>query len=165
MIHFDGANVSECRKYDLLTFCEIIFGGPTGGPSGGLRSQVSGLRSQVSGLRPHVLGFRSQVSGLRSQVPGLRSQVFGLRSQVSGLRSLGVFGVSLGLFGCLRGVYKVHRRSLGDGSGNPEVLGFLQPHRPSPRNLLDHDLSAWFLTPLMIGEKHLHALTHKGSAD
>ena len=25
MINFDGANVSECRKYDLLTFCEIIF--------------------------------------------------------------------------------------------------------------------------------------------
>ena len=40
MIHFDGANVSGCRKYDVLTFCENIFGGPTGGPTGGLRSQV-----------------------------------------------------------------------------------------------------------------------------
>ena len=103
----------------------------------GLRSQFSGLRSQVSGLRSQVSGLRSQVSGLRSQVPGLRSQVFGLRSQVSGLRSLGVFGVSLGLCGCLRGVYRVHRRSLGNGSGNPEVPTFLQPHRPSPINLLD----------------------------
>ena len=46
MFHFDGANVSECRKYDLLTFCEIIFGGPTGGPFGDLRVQVSGVRSQ-----------------------------------------------------------------------------------------------------------------------
>ena len=26
MINFDGANVSECRKYDLFAFCEIIFG-------------------------------------------------------------------------------------------------------------------------------------------
>ena len=144
MIHFDGANVSECRKYDLLTFCEMIFGGPTGVQLevSGLRSQVSDLRSQVSVLRSQVSGLRSQVSGLRSPVPGLRSQVFGLRSQVSGLRSLGVFGVSLGLFGCLREVYRVHSRSLGDGSGNPEVLGFVQYHRPSPRNLLDHDLSA-----------------------
>ncbi len=66
MINFDGANVSECLKYDLLTFCEIIFGGPTGGPNGGLRSQVSGLSSQVSGLRSQVSGLRSQVSGLRS---------------------------------------------------------------------------------------------------
>ena len=100
MINFDGANVSECLKYDLLTFRKLIFGGPTGGPNGGLRSQVSALRSQVSGLRSQVSGLRSRVSGLGSQVPGLRSQVFGLRSQVSGLRSLGVFGVSLGLFGC-----------------------------------------------------------------
>ena len=98
-----------------------------------LRSQVSDLRSQVSGLRPHVLGFTSQV-------PGLGSQVFGLRSQVSGpWVSLGCPWDSLGV---LREVHGVHRRSLGHGSGNPEVLGFLQPHRPSPRNLLDHDLSA-----------------------
>ena len=41
MIHFDGANISGRRKYDVLTFCEIIFGGPTGGPTGGLRFQVS----------------------------------------------------------------------------------------------------------------------------
>ena len=82
---------------------------------------------------PHVLGFMSQV-------PGLRSQVFGLRSQVSGpWVSLGCPWDSLGV---LRGVYEVHRRSLGNGSGHPEVLGFLQGHRPSPRNLLDHDLSA-----------------------
>ena len=54
MIHFDGANVSECRKYDLLTFCEIIFVGPTGGPTVGLRFQVSDLRSQVSDLRSQV---------------------------------------------------------------------------------------------------------------
>ena len=103
-----------------------------------LRSQVSGLRSQVSGLRPHVLGFSSQV-------PGLRSQVFGLRFQVSGpwvgLGCLwGVFGASLGRpwdsLGVLRDVYWVHRRSLGHGSGNPEVPNFLQPHRPSPRNLI-----------------------------
>ena len=40
MIHFDGANVSVCRNYDFLSFCEIIFGGPTGGPTGGLRSQL-----------------------------------------------------------------------------------------------------------------------------
>ena len=59
MINFDGANVSERRKYDLLTFCKIIFGGPIGG----LRSQLSGLRSQGS-----VSGLRSQVSVLRSQV-------------------------------------------------------------------------------------------------
>ena len=85
----DGANVSEGRKYDLLTFCEIIFGDPTGGPNGGLRSQVSGsgLRSKVSGLRSQVSGLRSQFSGLRSQVSGLKSQVSGLRSRVSGLRS------------------------------------------------------------------------------
>ena len=68
MIHFDGANVSECRKYDLLSFCEIIFGGP----NGGLRSQLSGLRSRVSGLRSQVSGLRSQVSGVRSQVSGLK---------------------------------------------------------------------------------------------
>ena len=92
MIRFDGANVSGRRTCDLLTFCEIIFGDPTGGPTGGLRSQVSGPRSQVSGP-----GHRSQVSGLRSHVSGLSSQVSGLRSLVSGLRSrsLGVFGVSL----------------------------------------------------------------------
>ena len=54
MINFDGANVSKCLKYDLLTFCEFIFGGPTGGPNGGLRSQVSGLRSQVSCLGSQV---------------------------------------------------------------------------------------------------------------
>ena len=47
-------NVSECGKYDLLNFCEIIFGGPTGGPNGGLMSQVSGLRCQVSGLRIYI---------------------------------------------------------------------------------------------------------------
>ena len=87
MIHFDWAKVSECRKYDVLTLCEIIFGSPTGGPFEGLRFQVSGLRSQVSGLRSQVSGLRSQVSGLRSQVTGLRSQVSDLRSQVSGLRS------------------------------------------------------------------------------
>ena len=83
MIHFGGANVSECLTYDLLTFCEFIFGGPTWGPNGGLRSQVSGLRSQVSGLRSRVSGLRSQVSGLRSQVSGLRSRVSGLGSQVT----------------------------------------------------------------------------------
>ena len=55
MINFGGANVSECRKYDLLTFCEIIVGGPTGGPFGGLRFQVSALRSQVSGVRSQKL--------------------------------------------------------------------------------------------------------------
>ena len=54
-MHFDRANVSECRKYDLLTFCEIIFGGPTGGPFGGLRFQVSALRSHVSGVRSQKL--------------------------------------------------------------------------------------------------------------
>ena len=75
------------------------------------------------------------VSGLRSQVFGLRSQVSGLRSQVSGpWVSLGLPWDSLGV---LRGVYGVHRRSLGHGSGNPEVPNFLQQHRPSPRNLLD----------------------------
>ena len=63
MINFDGANVSECLKYKLFTFCELIFGGPTGGPIGGLRSQLSGLRSQGS-----VSGLRSQVSDLRSQI-------------------------------------------------------------------------------------------------
>ena len=87
MINFDGVNVSECLKYDLLTFCEFIFGGPTGGPNEGLRSQVSSLRSQVSGLGSRVSGLGSQVSGLRSQVSGLRSQVSGIRYQVSGLRS------------------------------------------------------------------------------
>ena len=51
MFHFEGANVSECRKYDLLTFCEII----SRGPFGGLRFQVSALRSQVSGVRPQKL--------------------------------------------------------------------------------------------------------------
>ena len=66
MIHFDGANVSEYLKYDLLTFCKFIFGGPTGGPNGGLRSQVSGLGSRVSGLRSQVSGLGSRVSGLRS---------------------------------------------------------------------------------------------------
>ena len=81
MIHFDEANVSECGKYDFLTFCEILFGGPIGGPNGGLRSQVSGLGSQVSGLQ-------SQISGLGSEVSGLRSHVSGLGSRVSGLRSL-----------------------------------------------------------------------------
>ena len=58
MIHFDGANVSECRKYDLLTFGEIVFVGPSGVPFGGLRSKLSGLMSQVSGLRSQVLGLR-----------------------------------------------------------------------------------------------------------
>ena len=74
IINFDGANVSECLKYDLLTFCEFMFGGPTGGPNGRLRSQVSGLMSHVSGLRSQVSGLRSQFSGLRSAVSGLRSQ-------------------------------------------------------------------------------------------
>ena len=64
MINFDGANVSERRKYDLLTFCEIIFGGPTGGPIGGLRSQLSGLRA------------RSQVSGVSSQVSGIYIYIY-----------------------------------------------------------------------------------------
>ena len=72
-IHFDGANVSECGKHDLLTLCEILFGGPIGGPNGGLRSKVSGLGSRVSGLRFQVSGLRSHVSGLMSQVSGLRS--------------------------------------------------------------------------------------------
>ena len=58
MIHFDGANISGRRKYDVLTFCEIIFGGPTGGPTGGLRFQVSGIRYQVSGLGSRVSGLR-----------------------------------------------------------------------------------------------------------
>ena len=64
MIHFDGANISGRRKYDVLTFCEVIFGGTTGGPTGGLRSQVSGLRHQVSGIRSRVSGLRSQVRSL-----------------------------------------------------------------------------------------------------
>ena len=98
----------------------------------GLRSQVLGLRSQVSGLRPHVLGFTSQV-------PGLRSLVFGLRSQVSGpWVSLGCPWDSLGV---LRGVYWVHSRSLGDGSGNPEVRNFLHLHESGPTNPIRHDLS------------------------
>ena len=92
MINFDGANVSECRKYDLLTFCELIFEGPTGGPNGSVRSQLSALRSQVSGLRSQVSCLRSQVSGLRSQVSGLGPHVLGFTSQVPGLRSL-VFGL------------------------------------------------------------------------
>ena len=54
VINCDGANVSECLKYNLLTLCEFIFGGPTGGPYGGLRSQVSSLESQVSGLGSQV---------------------------------------------------------------------------------------------------------------
>ena len=87
-MYFDWANVSEFRKYDLLTFCKIIFGGPTGGPNGGLRSQLSALSSQVSGLRSQVSGLRSRVSGLGSQVSVLRSQVSDLRSQVSGLGSI-----------------------------------------------------------------------------
>ena len=58
MIRFDGANIFGRRKYDILTFCEIIFGGPTGGPTGGLRSQVSGLRYQVSGLGSWASGLR-----------------------------------------------------------------------------------------------------------
>ena len=72
-IIFDGANVSERRKYDLFTFCEIIFGVPTGGPTGGLRSQVSGHRSQVLGVRSQASCLRFYVSGSgpRSQVPGL----------------------------------------------------------------------------------------------
>ena len=75
MINFDGVNVPECLKYDLFIFCEFVFGGPTKGPNGGLRSQFSGLKSQVSGLRSRVSGLRSQVSGLRSRVSGLGSQV------------------------------------------------------------------------------------------
>ena len=55
MIHFDGVNLSGCQTYDSLTFCEIIFGGPTGGPTGGLRFQVSALRSHVSGVRSQKL--------------------------------------------------------------------------------------------------------------
>ena len=51
----DGANAFERRTYDLLIFCETVFGGPTGGPFGGLRFQVSALRSQVSGVRPQKL--------------------------------------------------------------------------------------------------------------
>ena len=65
MIHFDGANISGRRKYDVLTFCEIIFGGPTGG----LRSQVSGIRYQVSGLGSRVSGLRSQVRSLNPPRP------------------------------------------------------------------------------------------------
>ena len=69
MIHFDGADISGRRTYNVLTFCKIIFGGPTGGPIGGLSSQVSGLKYQVSGS-----GLGSRVSGLRygaSTPPGL----------------------------------------------------------------------------------------------
>ena len=105
-MHFDGANVSECQKYDLLTSCEIISRGPTGGPSRGLRPQVSCLRSQLLGLRSQVSGLMSQISGLRSQVSGPRSQVsgpgflvLGLRSQVSGpWVSSGCPWDSLGIF-------------------------------------------------------------------
>ena len=57
VINFDGANVSELRKYDLLTFCGIISGGPTGGPTGGLRFQVSALRSQVSGIHIYIFFY------------------------------------------------------------------------------------------------------------
>ena len=59
VIDFDGANVSECRKYDLLICCEMIFGSPIGGPTGGLRSVVPGLRSQVSGFGSHVYRLTS----------------------------------------------------------------------------------------------------------
>ena len=52
MIHFDGVNVSECGKYDLLIFCEMIFG--ESNRESKWRFQVSGLRSQVSGLRSQV---------------------------------------------------------------------------------------------------------------
>ena len=122
MIHFDEANVCECRKYDLLIFCDIIFGGPTGGPNGGLRSQLSGLRSQVSGLRSQVSGLRSQVSCLMSQVSGLWSSVSGLRSQVSVLGwLLGVLGticlpleVFMGYPGCAWGM----------GSANQQFQSF-----------------------------------------
>ena len=58
MIHFDGANISGRRKYCVSTSREIIFGGPTGGPTGGLRFQVSGIRCQVSGLGSRVSGLR-----------------------------------------------------------------------------------------------------------
>ena len=77
MIHFDGANVSECRKYGLLTFLKLFLG-----VQPGVHLEVSALSSQVSGLRSQVSGLRSQVSGLRSQVSGLGSQVSGVRYQV-----------------------------------------------------------------------------------
>ena len=103
-----------------MSFCEIIFGGPTGGPTedpngtctidpkwdvhfSGLTSEVSGLKSEVSGLRSQVSGLRSHVSGLRSQVLGLRSQVSGLRCQVSILGCLwDVFWVSLGVLRAIK---------------------------------------------------------------
>ena len=69
MSHFGGANISGRRKYDVLTFCEIIFKGPTGDPTGGLRSQVSGIRYQVSGLGSQVSGLRSQVRSLNPPRP------------------------------------------------------------------------------------------------
>ena len=53
MIHFDGPNVSECPKYDFLTFCDFV---PEVQP--GVQLEVSGLSSQVSGLRSQVSGRR-----------------------------------------------------------------------------------------------------------
>ena len=140
VINFDGANVSECLKYDLLTVCEFIFGGPTGSPNGGLRSQVSGLRSQASGLRSQVSGLRSQVSDLRSQVTCLRSQVPGLGSRVVGLGSQ-VRGCLWGVLGTLWVSLDGFKGSTGGlwGMGPPiqKFPDFLQRHRPSPRNLSD----------------------------
>ena len=43
-------------KIRFIEFCEIISGGPTRGPTGGLlRFQVSALRSQVSGVKSQKL--------------------------------------------------------------------------------------------------------------
>ena len=88
-----------------------------------------------------VVGLRSQVSGLRSQVSGLRSQVLGLRSKVSGLGPWVPLGCPWDALGVLRGVYWVHRVSLGDGSGNPEVPNSLQLYKSSPTGPDRHDLS------------------------
>ena len=77
----DGASISGRRKYDLLSCCDIIFGGPTRGASGGTTDDPNGT-SQWTPNGTHM----SQVSRLRSQVSGLTSQVSGIRYRASAIR-------------------------------------------------------------------------------
>ena len=123
MIHFGGGHVSGRPKYDFFSFWTQV---------SGLKSQVSGFRSRVSGLRSQVSGLRSQVSGLRSRVSGPGFLVLGVRSQV-----LGCPWDSLGIF---RWVYGIHRRSLGHGTGNPEVPGLSATSQPQSKKPIRRDL-------------------------
>ena len=139
--------------------------GVLGGPLGDLRGSLGSSLGVLEGLLG-VLGWfwkSLQNHSLFITSPGIEAplrniwDVFGgpcallggpcaplqpsLRLSGASLGHLGDPWVALGgpwySLGVLRGVYGVQRGSLGDGSGNPEVLGFMHLSGPSQTNILD----------------------------